>query len=66
MFPQVFTRLPNERNKSLRKLVNGVEDIAGDLLEKAKGEAGEGDKSIIGTLSGSRFENLSLPWFKGS
>ena len=56
LFPHVLTRLPNERNKTLRRLVNSVEDIAEDLLEKAKPEAGEGDKSIIGTLSKSHFD----------
>lgn len=59
LFPRVLTKLPNETNKTLRRLVNSVEDIAGDLLEKAKAETGDGDKSIIGILSKSHFEDLS-------
>ena len=56
LFPELFSRLSNQRKERVQALVKGVEQIAEGVLERVKAEkddAGvdEGDQSIIGLLS---------------
>ena len=56
MFPGLFSRLSNQRNRRIQTLAKGVEDIAKEVLARAEAEkddadGGEGDQSIVGLLS---------------
>ena len=56
LFPEFFSRLSNQRNKTVQTLAKGVEEIGQGVLARAEAEkddadGGEGDQSIVGLLS---------------